>query len=144
MKTRSTIISLVVALACACNDAAAQSTHDHHRHAKDAADTTTTKVKAPKRDAASPSATHRVVITQGQAGEPPALKARLGETIRIVFASDRPGTAEVHGYKSTIALVPGGEAALLVTADKTGSYPVHLHTPEGAHIPVATLEVAAK
>jgi uncharacterized cupredoxin-like copper-binding protein len=120
----------------------ANGTDPHAQHGKTAPATTVDANPVPKGPVAS---TYRVAIKKSQEGvTTPLLKATQGQQVRIVLASERPGTVEIHGYDRRVALKPGGEATLLVKADQVGRFPVHLHTPEGAHIEVAAFEVQAK
>jgi hypothetical protein len=93
-------------------------------------------------DVHAAAATYRVVIRQAPAAtDAPVLKARQGEQISISFLSDQPGSIEIHGYNRSVALVAGVETTLVVDATRSGRFPVHLHSPQGAHIEVTALEV---
>ena len=138
-----TLLAPVVALllATGVSAAAAADPHAHHPKPKAAASEETAAAKVP----GAAGSTYRVAIGKSQEGvKTPLLKAKQGEQVRIVLASERPGTVEIHGYNRSIAVKPGAEATLLVQANQTGRFPVHLHTPEGAHIEVASFDVQPK
>lgn len=138
----ATFLFPAILLALCTGPLLANSTDPHAHHGKPAPAPKTDATPVPKGPVAS---IFRVAIRKSQEGvTTPLLKATQGQQVRIVLASERPGTVEIHGYDRRVAVKPGGKATLLVKADQTGRFPVHLHTPEGAHIEVAAFEVQAK
>jgi hypothetical protein len=98
--------------------------------------------RAPSADTRTQPHVYRLSVDDAPQGtEPPLIKANQGDVLTLVFAAHRPGTLAIHGYEQEIALKPGGEVTLKLTADRAGRYPVHLHGADGSHTPVAALEV---
>ncbi|GAA1580577.1 hypothetical protein GCM10009789_38050 [Kribbella sancticallisti] len=55
------------------------------------------------------------------------VKAKAGQTVRLVATSDVADSLHVHGYDKTLDLEPGKTVSLLFTADMKGSFEVETH-----------------
>ena len=83
----------------------------------------------------------RLTIADSKPGqEGTIVQARLGDTIKLVIVSDRPGELEIHGYDQKVGVMSHGEVTLTFDAKHTGRFPIHLHA-NGEHLPIGVLEV---
>lgn len=99
----------------------------------------------PMQQAGTPATTYRVAIRKDPGDSALAvLTAKQGERVTLFFTTDQRGSVEIHGYQRSVAVTPGAVAKMIVKAEQTGQFHLHLHTPDGRHIPVAVLEVVAK
>ncbi|MGW7680561.1 cupredoxin domain-containing protein [Kribbella sp. NPDC054772] len=55
------------------------------------------------------------------------VKAKAGQTVRVVATSDVADSLHVHGYDKTLELTPGKTVSLQFTADVKGSFEVETH-----------------
>ncbi|MFG2982605.1 hypothetical protein ACGFYQ_15320 [Streptomyces sp. NPDC048258] len=81
-------------------------------------------------DASPEQADRTVAITvrDGKVSPAPArTELRRGERVALRVTSDRADTLHVHGYDKELALPPGQEATLILTADRTGLFEVETH-----------------
>jgi len=142
------VAGLYVAFQPAAGPGSADAAHAHARTPSPAETTDNTKqdgssaLAAAAQTQSSVPLPYRVAISKSQTGVAASvLKARQGDLISVVFVSDQAGTVEIHGYNRSVAVAPGVEATLTIQADQSGRFPVHLHSPQGAHIEVTALEV---
>ncbi|MEV8535043.1 hypothetical protein [Streptomyces sp. NPDC051211] len=69
-----------------------------------------------------------VSVRNGKVNPAPGrTELKRGERVALRVTSDRADTLHVHGYDKEIALPPGQEATLLLTADRTGLFEVETH-----------------
>jgi hypothetical protein len=69
-----------------------------------------------------------IAVRDGKVVPAPArTELRRGERIALRVTSDRADTLHVHGYDKELALPPGQEATLTLTADRTGLFEVETH-----------------
>uniref|UniRef100_A0AAU2K2Z0 Cupredoxin domain-containing protein n=1 Tax=Streptomyces sp. NBC_00049 TaxID=2903617 RepID=A0AAU2K2Z0_9ACTN len=86
--------------------------------------------QAPGRSPGQDQADRTVTITvrDGKVSPAPArTELRRGERVALRVTSDRADTLHVHGYDKELALPPGQEATLILTADRTGLFEVETH-----------------
>jgi len=82
---------------------------------------------------------------QSSGAEQPLFKARQGDNVILAIHSEVPGEVHVHMYEDRqVDLKPGGEVTLTFRAANPGSFPVHLHDPDGSMHHLAMLEVHPK
>ena len=76
------------------------------------------------------------------AGRESTIRVKRGDTIELVWTSDRAISLHLHGYDAKIAVLPHRSASMLLRADIAGRFPISEH-PHGAghERAVAYLEV---
>lgn len=86
--------------------------------------------------------TYRVVIGPPNTPVVPQIfRASQGDNVTLIVTSARPGSIHLHGYERMMPLEPGAENSLSLVAGQTGSFPLHLHDPDGAKHILAAVEV---
>ncbi|MFJ3928097.1 hypothetical protein [Streptomyces sp. NPDC090022] len=69
-----------------------------------------------------------VTVRDGKVAPAPGrTEVKRGERVALRVTSDRADTLHVHGYDKELALPPGQEATLVLTADRTGLFEVETH-----------------
>jgi len=88
------------------------------------------------------SVVYKLWISSRPPGErPPLIKVNQGEMLTLVVSTQSPGMIYIHGYDVQIGLKPGEDVSLSFLANLPGSFPVHVHDPDGSMRQVARLEV---
>ncbi|MFC6985889.1 hypothetical protein [Streptomyces cirratus] len=85
---------------------------------------------SPTPSSASPEADRTITLTVRAGKVSPApgrVEVKRGERVALRVISDRADTLHVHGYDKELALPPGQEATLVLTADRTGLFEVETH-----------------
>ena len=82
-----------------------------------------------------------VRLENGKAVGQRTLRATQGDSVRIVWHSDRDAALHLHGYDIQIAARPGEPAVMRFEALATGRFPVELHGADGRHRPILFIEV---
>jgi hypothetical protein len=60
---------------------------------------------------------------------------RYRHTVTLMIRCNRRGEVYVHVYERKVVLVPGGEVKLTFVATDAGTFPIHLHDPDGSMPP---------
>lgn len=99
-------------------------------------------VSAPSALSAPPSPSTSAVRVSVDAPDNLPLSVQLGDWIDLDVVSTRAGVVTVHGLAGDEYRIPGtGVVRVRFQATQLGRYPVHFHSAEGEHVPLAYIDV---
>lgn len=84
------------------------------------------------------------LIEQDASTVPPTISVREGDRVTLRVLSAEPGELMIHGMNRSAKLIPGREASLRFSADRSGRYFLHIHDSNDSHKEVAVIEVAPR
>lgn len=69
------------------------------------------------------------------------IRVEAGDTVVLVWTSDRPAELHLHGYGVLIEVKPDAPGKMRFAATTAGRFPVETHDPDGRHRVVLYVEV---
>lgn len=82
------------------------------------------------------------VLLTAESPQPQVVTVKQGQRVQLDVVVEPGGSLSAHGLTlDEFALVPGKATRVSLFASAPGTYPLHVHTPQGGHLVVGTLEV---